>query len=64
MSHYIANKNTLAIIFARQFDYDSIAIEENKTFYIRKTPLQIMKETCCHHLSTYEGRRQAIIRQM
>src|SRR5690625_2067975 len=57
MSHYIANKYPLAIIFARQFDYDGIAIEK------RKTPLQIIKETCCHHLSTYEGRRQAIIKQ-
>lgn len=58
---YIINKATISIIPAKKIDYDSIVVEGERLRYIRQTPLKIIKESCIHYWSTYEGRRQAVI---
>lgn len=58
---YSINKSTIAIIPAKQIEFDSIVIEESQKFYIRQTPLQIIKASCLEYWSDYEGRRKAVI---
>lgn len=58
---YIINKATSGIIPAKEIEYDSIVAEGERFRYIRQTPLDIIKISCIHCWSTYEGRRQAVI---
>lgn len=58
---YITNKSTVAIIPAKQIDFDSIVIEKSRKFYVRQTPLEIIKASCLEYWSNYEGRRNAVI---
>ena len=59
--NYIVHKNTFALLPARQIDYQTIVLENNKQLHVRKTPFEIIRESCLHHWSTYEGSRQAVI---
>lgn len=58
---YIINKSTVAIIPAKQIDFDSIVIEKLRKFYVRQTPLQIIKASCLEYWSDYKGRRNAVM---
>ncbi|OIJ21712.1 competence protein [Anaerobacillus alkalidiazotrophicus] len=60
---YEITKNTMALLPIAHTDYHSIAIEPTCQFYIRKTPLQLIKSACLEGGSTYEGRRAAVIHQ-
>jgi competence protein ComK len=61
LEDYDVHQGTMAILPAKAIDYDSIVLETNQTLYIRKTPLQIIKDACLEGGSTYEGRREAVI---
>ena len=61
MKNYIIHKDTLAILPAKQLEYDSIAIERKQTLHIKQTPMNIMKESCITYLADYNGRRNAVM---
>ncbi len=54
------NPNTMALLPARTPDYDTITLETTGELYIRKTPLQLIKQACLEGGSTYEGRKAAV----
>lgn len=58
---YIMNETTIGMIPARKIEYDTIVIEGENLLYIRQTPLDIIKQSCIHYWSTYEGRREAVM---
>lgn len=63
LDDYIATEVTLAILPVRHMDYSSIVYEQARTYYVRQTPMHIIKASCETYYSTYDGRRKAIISQ-
>ncbi|MCP8617534.1 competence protein ComK [Salirhabdus salicampi] len=63
LTHYQVSEQTMALLPAVQLEYDTTVLERNKTLYIKKTPLQIMKRACLDHGSSLEGRRAAVMHQ-
>jgi competence protein ComK len=61
LSHYKINERTLALIPARQMDYATIAYEHNKQYFVKETPIQLVKTACLEYGSTYQGRRDAVV---
>lgn len=61
---YHINKRTLAILPAKQIEYDTIVIEQQQTLHVRQTSLKIIKNSCKKYWATYEGRREAVIHHM
>lgn len=59
--NYIVNDKTIAIVPAKQIEFDSIVVESEGVHYIRQTPQQIIEASCIHNWSDYEGRRNAVI---
>lgn len=61
-SHYLISEVTNALIPAKKIDYDTIVIEaDGSTKNVRRTPLQIVKDSCLSNWSTYEGRKRAVV---
>jgi hypothetical protein len=58
---YQINEQTIALYHARELDYDTVVLEKAATYWVRKTPMQLIKDTCFANWSTYEGKRQAVI---
>lgn len=58
---YIIKEATVGMIPAKKIEYDTIVVEGKRLRYIKQTPLDIIKQSCIHYWSTYEGRRQAVI---
>lgn len=61
LANYTLNKRTIALLPAKQIEYETIAVEEDRRFFIKKSALQIIQEACIKNGSTYEGRRDAVI---
>src|SRR5690625_738321 len=61
MEKYIINKNTIAILPAKQIKYDAIIIENEQTLRTRQTPIHIIRHSCLAYMSDYDGRRDAVI---
>lgn len=61
---YVTTKKTYAILPAKQIDYQTIVLEEKETYHVNQSPLDIVKESCMHYWSTYEGRRTAVIQKL
>ena len=61
LSTYTIGPQTLALLPAKQIDYDTILINESDIKYVCQTPLTLIKSACFHNWTTYEGRRQAVI---
>jgi len=61
MEKYIINKNTLAILPAKQIEYDTIVFETEQTLHTRQTPIHIIRHSCLAYMSDYDGRRDAVI---
>ncbi|WP_047984286.1 competence protein ComK [Ornithinibacillus californiensis] len=57
---YEINEQTLALIPVDHTDYQTIAIETDRTLYIKKTPFEIIKRGCLDNFSTFQGRRESI----
>jgi competence protein ComK len=57
---YDIHKGTIAVLSAAAIEYSSIVLEPDQTLYIRKPPLQLIKEACLEGGSTYDGRREAV----
>src|SRR5699024_12209027 len=60
-SKYIINKETVAILPAKQIEYHAVVTEGNQTVFVRQTPLELVKAACLANWCTYEGRRQAVM---
>lgn len=61
---YIIDQETLAIMPAKQIDYDSVVMTQNGTLHNNQTPLDIIKESCLEYWTTYEASRTAAIHHM
>lgn len=55
------NEQTVALLPAKQIEYDTIVLEHEKKYHVRQTPFHIIKAACCNNWCTYEGRRKAVI---
>jgi len=60
LDHYEINRDTLALLPAYHTDYDTIVWEKDQILYVRKTPLQLLKEACLEGGAEYNGRRVAV----
>jgi len=59
---YDISLQTVALLPARDIDYDTIVIEENETKYVQQTSFNLINEACLkRNWTTYEGRRDAVI---
>lgn len=58
---YIANENTYMLLPTRTYNSYSIALEKEAIYYVKQTPLEIIKHSC-EKLDwvTYEGRKLII----
>ena len=55
------SNNTLAILPAKEIEFQSYVLENDATYNIKKTPLQIIKAACINtDWSTFDGRREAV----
>ena len=60
LTTYTIGSQTLALLPAKQIDYDTVVIKQSGTKYVRQTPLKLIKAACYDDWTTYEGRRQAV----
>lgn len=63
LTHYQINEQTLALLPAFHFDYDTIVLEVDRTLYVKMKPLQLVEQACLDGGATYEGRRGAVTYQ-
>lgn len=61
---YPIHEQTLAIVPTKQLDYGSLVMERQSPAYLRKTPMQLVKQACLDHWATYDGRRQAVMQHL
>ena len=61
---YHINKDTIALIPAKEIEYETLVIERDVTIKAKQDPLTLIKEACDDDWSTYEGRRQAVTKKM
>lgn len=60
---YVTTENTFTIIPVNHIDFSSIVVEKNAVYGVQQTPLQIIDYSCNKDWTTYEGRRQYIIKE-
>lgn len=60
LKHYSINENTMAILPAYEIEYESIVMEVNHTYYIKKPPLQLIQQNCLINGASYDGRRESV----
>ncbi|WP_078429806.1 competence protein ComK [Alkalihalobacterium alkalinitrilicum] len=60
LDHYEINKATSALLPAYHNDYQTTVWEEDQRYYVKKTPLQLIKEACLEGGADYNGRRAAV----
>ncbi|MCT2537048.1 competence protein ComK [Aquibacillus koreensis] len=61
LESYLINEETTQIKRALHTDYQSIVYETRKIFYVKESPFSIIEKSCLNGLSSYEGRRAAMI---
>lgn len=61
LDHYCINEHTVALLPAKEIDYQTTVLEVNHIHRVVQTPLQLIKNACLFNWSTYEGRRQAVM---
>lgn len=50
----------MALIPVNHMNYQTIALETDRTLYIKKTPLEIIQRGCLDNFSSFAGRRESI----
>ncbi|WP_216830595.1 competence protein ComK [Alkalihalobacterium elongatum] len=60
LPHYAINQHTSALLPAYHTDYQTIVWEQDQRYYVKKTPLQLIKEACLEGGADYDGRRAAV----
>lgn len=63
LSEYQINQHTIALFPAYTVEYDTIVLEQDEKFYVKKPALQLVKEACLTYGSNYEGRRESVMHQ-
>ncbi|SET17086.1 competence protein ComK [Salinibacillus kushneri] len=61
LNDYSIKPSTMALLPTRHFEYDTLVMEQEQEFYVRKTPLQLIKKACLEARSSYDGRREYIM---
>lgn len=61
IDEYIITEDTLAILPVKHIEYSSVVYELGEGYYVRQTPMQIIKASCKAYHSSYDGRREATI---
>ncbi|UCZ52935.1 competence protein ComK [Bacillus shivajii] len=60
LENYEINPDTMAILPAKEVEYDTIVIEKHAKYYVKQTPLKMIKLACLDGGSNYQGRREAV----
>lgn len=63
LNDYVVNAKTMALLAVDHWEYSTIVQEVDEEFYVKQTPLQLIKEACLTGGATYEGRRAAVVAQ-
>lgn len=58
---YNITDRTLAILPAHHIDYESVVLEIDGEYHIKKKPKEIIDQGCLVRGSSYDGRREAVI---
>jgi competence protein ComK len=61
LASYEINEDTMAIIPANEFDYATIVLEGNETYYVKKKVSQLIEKGCLEGGAKFEGRRESVI---
>lgn len=57
---YIIKESCKALLPINHMNYQTIVDTTTEKFYVKKTPFEIIKESCLQYFSSYEGRREAV----
>lgn len=56
LSSYVVTFHTFALLHGQHENpYYTKVIESNQTFFVEKTPLEIMKDSCAHYLTNFDS---------
>ncbi|MCL7748760.1 competence protein ComK [Halalkalibacter alkaliphilus] len=61
---YEINRDTIALLPAYHSDYYTIVLERDQEYYVKQTPMQLIKEACLEGGADYAGRRKAVIHKL
>lgn len=64
ITDYIINPKTLAVVSYVDAQNQTKVIEEDGELYMSRKPLKLIDESCMEYASTYQGRRDAVVRQL
>ena len=59
---YNINQENMLLAPAKMIEYSTKVIEETTTIYTEATTMQVINKACLNRWTTYEGRRDAVIR--
>lgn len=59
----IINESTLALLPVKDVEYQTQVLEVDRVFYVRETPLDLIKQACKLDWTTYDGRRTAVMKR-
>jgi len=60
INDYQVNPRTMALIPARNIDYQTIVLEPGNIFHVMQSPIKLIKDACKEGGATYEGRYKAV----
>lgn len=61
---YEINEDTIAIEPANQNEHGAIVFETEEQYFVKQTPLDIIKKACIKYGSTYEGRKESVMKKL
>lgn len=61
LSTYEITKDTIFLMPTRHVAFCTTVMERDESYYVKQTPLEIIKAACLEGGSTYDGRRTAVI---
>lgn len=59
---YNINQETMVLAPAKMIEYSTKVIEETTTIYTEATAMKLINKACLNRWTTYEGRRDAVIK--
>jgi competence protein ComK len=61
LTDYLINEQTLAMLSSYKLEYDTVILEENGMYFVKKPSFQLLKEACLTYGSSYDGRRKSVM---
>lgn len=58
---YEINPATCILLPAKEIDYDTIVIEQEKKLFVRKTPMQLIEAACIRNGASYKGITESVL---